>query len=188
MAYRIAIVLVFVTTHAFADPSDFYLEMPLSLSSRVAKAGDPDGALGGGLLIGLGAGMRWRGDWALRGELRAGPSVGDITRGSMYEARVGIERRIHPHASGVYYGIDLAATHEDVLDDPDESTLTAAMAIPRAGLVVGGSHVQFRLGLGIALGFGRVHDRAPDITGYADRVSYGFAGGIDFDLGVTFGD
>ena len=179
-----ALVVLFpAIVHAEPEPTA-YVEPSLQFAGRTPAGGDPDRAMGGLAYVGLVGAMTSHGLW-WRGGVLAGSAIGDITTGGGIELRAGIERRNRPNESGVYYGVDFAFCHEDAIDWPDEAKMTAGFAIPRAGVALGSGTFQFRLGLGVALGIGRVEHGQPDQGMPVGDASYHFAGGMDLDLGFV---
>ena len=188
MVTRIAFVVVScVSSIAAAEPDPArYIELSLGLAGRAPTAGQPDRELGAFGLLGFVVGTAWRDHLWLRGGLCTGPALGDITGGAGVELRGGIERRIPGLGTGVFYGVDLALAYDRATDDPDEAAMISMLAIPRAGIALGSAGFQAELAIGVAVGFGRVHDREPDLSVPLDAVSYHPAGGLDLDLAFAW--
>jgi hypothetical protein len=127
-------------------------------------------------------------DWWLRGEAAAGETTAiDEGEGHVYELRVGLEHRERACRPGCfYYGVDLGLVHGELHDGLDDWQLSAALAIPRAGIDAGGDHVRFRIGVEVPIGLGRVRDREPDLVTPIDATTVNLVNGFAVTTAVVF--
>lgn len=135
----------------------------------------------------IGFDVRWRRGEALWLHAAAGgggPSPG--LEGSIAALRFGIERERRDCGRGcLYVGADLAVLLADVVDGPDETHARGLLAVPRAGLDVGGDTLRLRLGAEVWLGGAWVHDLRPSRTVPIDERSARVVGGFALTAGVA---
>ncbi len=161
--------------------------------TRNAHADEPNATLAGAVSIGgltalqavgqLALDVSWQSParaWWFRGEAATGiTSAIDEGHGHVYELRAGIEHVRHACPGCFYYGIDLAFVSGEMYDDPEDWKMTGVLAIPRAGIDIGGERIRFRLGAELPLGVGRVH-----YTGFGETTSTDFVRGFAVTMGL----
>jgi hypothetical protein len=113
-----------------------------------------------------------------RAAVVGGATVSDDASGSVVEARVGGEwQPRHCTSACVYVGLDgaLVVGHLTTGNVSDYRHVTGGLAIPRAGLDVGGHTVRFRLGIEGMFGGAQVHLVAVDSSSTTGQAIDGAA-------------
>ena len=172
-----AITVLAATSHADGEPAP---------SGRLGVALQLGGASGvsGVAAIELDGAWRRSGATWLRAAIAGGVPVPDA--GRVLEARLGIEHRREDCGGGcLYLGVDLALATADVRDDPDQTTVRAALVIPRLGLDAGSDTLRFRLGVELWLGAARAHDREPDVVPPVDATTTRWVTGFVVASGIS---